>query len=402
MPAGTASATGDIIRSGDPRYPTLTTENDQRFVAHPEYVRMIRSAADAETALREAVRTGKRVSVRGGGHCFSDFVCNPAVEVILDVSEMTGVYYDEARRAFAVEAGARLINVYEALFKGWNVTIPAGICYGVGVGGHISGGGYGLLSRAHGLTIDHLEAVEVVTVGAGGAVRTIVASRDPKDPNRDLWWAHTGGGGGNFGLITRYWFRSPGATGSTPSAQLVSPPSTVLVSAIEFPWEQLTESAFRRLLTNFGDWHSKHSAPDSPEVALSSLFNVSAKANGAMGMFTQVDAGAPNARAMLESYTAAIVEGSGVVPRAVTRPMGEVGTPRDPAVPREMPWLQATKLVGTNNPTITNPTSRGARKSAYMLDNFSGEQLTRCIGTCHDPTSRIRTPCWCCSHSAAR
>ncbi|MFC6087141.1 FAD-dependent oxidoreductase [Sphaerisporangium aureirubrum] len=376
--AETATAparTGATIRPGDPRYRELSTGNNQRFVARPDYIRMIASPEDAEAAVRDAVREGKRVSIRGGGHCFSDFVCNPEVEVVLDVSEMTGVYYDATRRAFVVEAGARLINVYEALFKGWNVTIPGGICYSVGVGGHFSGGGYGLLSRQLGLTVDHLYGVEVVVVDAGRRVRTVIATREASDPNRDLWWAHTGGGGGNFGVITRYFFRSPGAKGSNPTDQLVSPPSTVLVSAVEFPWEELTQAAFGRLLKNFGAWHEKNSAPDSPYANLSSLFNVSHRSHGSMGMFTQLDAATPNARRLLDDYMTAITEGVGVAPRSSTRSMGEIGPMPGLAAPRELPWLQATRMVGTNNPTITNPSSRGTHKSAYMRKNFTDAQI---------------------------
>jgi hypothetical protein len=366
---------GATVLAGDPRYPGLTTGNNQRFVATPDYVKLITSSQDAEAAVQQAVRAGKRVSVRSGGHCFADFTCNPDVEVILDLSEMTSVSYDPAMRAFAVEPGARLLNVYEALYKGWNVTVPGGICYSVGIGGHISGGGYGLLSRAHGLTVDHLYAVEVVVVDAVGRARTLVATREPSDPNGDLLWAHRGGGGGNFGVVTKYWFRSPGATGTDPTDQLVSPPATVLVSSIEFPWEQLTQSAFTRLLKNFGAWHEANGAPGSPYRNLSSLFNVSHKAHGSMGMFTQIDAATPNARKLIDDYVAAILAGTGVRPQSATRPMGEIGLLPNLAEPKEMPWIQATRLVGTNNPTITNPTSRGGHKSAYMRANFSDAQV---------------------------
>lgn len=366
---------GPRIGPGDPRYPELTTGNNQRFAARPEYVRMITSTGDAERALRDALGAGKRISVRSGGHCFTDLVCNPAVEVVLDLSPMTGVTYDPARRAFAVEAGARLVNVYEALFKGWNVTIPGGVCWSVGIGGHVAGGGFGLLSRAHGLTIDHLEAVEVVVADAAGRVSTVIASRDPRDPHHDLLWAHTGAGGGNFGIVTRYWFRSPGARGADPSRQLVAPPSTVLVSAVEFPWDQLTEASFARLLMNFGDYHVRNSAPDSPTTALSSLLNVSHRASGAMGMFTQVDAATPGARSMLDDYIAAVTAGSGVTPRAATGPIADLGPTPGLLEPRELPWLQAARMVGTNNPTITDPSSRGAHKSAYMQQNFTPTQV---------------------------
>lgn len=376
--AGTVPETappGTTVRPGDSRYPLLTTGNNQRFVARPDYVRLITSPEDAEAAVRDAVRAGKRVSVRSGGHCFENFVCNPDVEVILDLSEMNGVSYDPARRAFVIEAGARLLNVYENLIKGWNVTIPGGNCYSVGAGGHICGGGYGLLSRAHGLTVDHLYAVEVVVVDEAGRVRTVVATREESDPNRDLWWGHTGGGGGNFGVVTRYWFRSPGATGTNPADQLMSPPSTVLVSAPEIPWDQLSETGFTRLVKNFGAWHENNSAPGSPYSTLSSVFLVSHRVSGSMPMFTVMDAAAPDARRLFDDYLAAIFDGVDVTPRAATRPMGEFGLFPDLAQPRELPWLQANRLFGTGNATVNDPTLRSAYKSAYLRRNFTDDQI---------------------------
>ncbi|TDD83196.1 FAD-dependent oxidoreductase [Actinomadura rubrisoli] len=369
------NATGDLIGPGDPRYPLLAKGNNQRYDSRPDYIKMIRSTRDAERALHDAHRAGKRVSVRSGAHCFADLVCNPEVAVILDFSEMTEVGYDAEKRAFFVEPGARLLNVYEALYKGWGVTIPGGICYSVGAGGHIAGGGYGLLSRAHGLVVDHLYAVEVVTIDGNGKVRTFVATKEARDPNRNLWWAHAGGGGGNFGLVTRYWFRSPNAFGSEPGDQLISPPSRVLVSAADLPWADLSKAQFTRLLKNFGAWHEKNSAPDSKYRHLSSLFNVNAKAHGSLSVFTQVDATIPGARRLLDDYLGALVEGVGVTPRPMAGPSGEIGHLPDLAEPREMPWLRATRLVGTNNPTITSPTSRAAHKSGYMRQNFTDHQI---------------------------
>ncbi|WP_051973215.1 FAD-dependent oxidoreductase [Cryobacterium sp. MLB-32] len=379
--ATTASQSGPGVLPGativpaDPRYADLMTGNNQRFVATPEYIMLIATPKGAEAALQQAVSTGKKVSVRSGGHCFADFVCNPEIEVILDLSPMTGVYYDSAMLAFAVEPGARLMNVYETLYKNWGVTIPGGICYSVGIGGHIAGGGYGLLSRAHGLTVDHLYAVEVVTVGADKKVRTVVATRDDTGEKHDLWWAHTGGGGGNLGVVTKYWFRSPGATGTDPGNQLITAPSRVLVSAISVPWGQIDEDKFARLITNFGAWHERHRAPGTPESNLSSLFNVSHQAHGSLGMFTQIDAAAPRARKILDDYIAAILDGVAITPAPVMTSNGVI--PAVPAFvkPTDVPWLQATRLVGTDNPTITNPTSRGAHKSAYLNRRFSAAQI---------------------------
>jgi len=366
---------GATITASDSRYLDMMTGNNVRFVARPDYIRLIGSAKDAENAVRSAARAGKKLSVRSGGHCFADFVCNPEVEVILDLSTMTDVYYDPAMRAFAVEPGARLLNVYEKLFKGWGVTIPGGICYSVGAGGHIAGGGYGLLTRAHGLVVDHLHAVEVVTVDEHGTVSTHVATRESKGALGDLWWAHTGGGGGNFGIVTKYWFRSPGATGTNPSGLLVKAPSRVLVSALSFPWEQVDETAFRRLMTNWNTWHERYKHPGTPESNLSSLFNLNHRAHGSLGMFTQIDADAPDAAGVLHRFIAAITAGVDVSSEPMTAPSGELPALPDFYETKQISWMQATRTVGTNNPTITNPTSRGAHKSAYFKKGFTDRQL---------------------------
>ncbi|KQW13378.1 FAD-binding protein [Streptomyces sp. Root369] len=383
--SGARAAVGAKVSPRDPRYELLTTGINKRFVARPEYIKMIRSAADAERALREAFRSGKRVSVRSGGHCVADFTCNPDVEVILDFSEMTGVGYDPRFRAFYVEAGARLYNVYEALYKGWGVTIPGGVCHSVGAGGHVSGGGYGMLSRAYGLVVDHLYAVQVVTVDANGKVRTVIATREEDDPNRDLWWAHTGGGGGNFGLATRYWFRSPEATGSQPGDQLVNPPSRVWVSAVDFRWEQLDETSFGRLLKNFGSWHQRHSGPDDEYRHLSSLFNVNAKAFGRLSLYTQIDATIPHSRALLDSYLAELLDGTGIEPVPMDRPSGELAAMPNYFRPAELPWLAAARMLGAPDPVGANPIARVGLKSAYFRENFTDHQVASLYRFLSDP-----------------
>ncbi|MFC9003197.1 FAD-dependent oxidoreductase [Streptomyces microflavus] len=377
---------GAVIPPSDPRYEVLITGINKRFVAHPEHIKMIRSAHDAEDAVRRAFRQGKRVSVRSGGHCVADFTCNPEVEVILDFSEMNAVEYDYRRRAFVVEAGARLYNVYEALYKGWGVTLPGGICHSVGIGGHVAGGGYGLLSRAHGLVVDHLLAVEVVVVDARGRVRTVIATRHEDDPNRDLWWAHTGGGGGNFGLITRYWFRSPGATGSDPGKQLVNPPKRVIAHSFDVPWSKLTEAKFTRLMKNVGSWHEHNSGPESPYRHLSSLFNVNSRAHGQLSLYTQIDADIPDARRLLDDYLAAVMAGVGIKPVATTKPSGELAAMPGFLEPRELPWLAAARMVGAPDPVGANPEARVGLKSAYYKKNFTDHQVATFWKYLSDPT----------------
>jgi FAD/FMN-containing dehydrogenase len=72
--------------------------------------------------------------------------------------------FDGARRAVVVEAGATVGETFRALFDRWGTVIPLGEYPGIGMGGHVVGGAFGLLCRAHGLAADHLYAAEVVTV----------------------------------------------------------------------------------------------------------------------------------------------------------------------------------------------------------------------------------------------
>src|SRR5258705_3288389 len=209
-----------MIRIGpdDPLYRAVVDKRfNKRFAASPDYVRLVGSTDQVISAVEDAVREGQRLVVTSGGHCLEGFVSDPEVRVIIDVSPMKRVYFDAERRAVVVEAGATVGETLLALFESWGAVIPLGEYPEIGMGGHVVGGAFGFLCRQLGLAADYLHAVEVVTVDNDGRARSIVASRDAKDPNRELWWAHTGGGGGNFGIVARYWLRSPDASGNDPS-----------------------------------------------------------------------------------------------------------------------------------------------------------------------------------------
>lgn len=364
-----------VVLPGDPRYSDLTVGNNARWVARPEAIHLVGSTEHVVQAVQQAVDAGKRISVRGGGHCYADFVFNPAVEVVIDTSRLNGVSYDRGRKAFAVQAGGTLLNTYEALYKGWGVTIPGGMCYSVGLGGHIAGGGYGLLSRRHGLTIDHLQAVEVVVVDASGRARAVIASRDRDDGNRDLWWAHTGGGGGNFGVVTRYWFRTPGTAGGDPSGQLIRPPKAVLVSALALPWSELDEQQFLTLVGKYGQWHEQHGDADSPYATLCSFLMMNHRSNGSIGLLTQIDATVPNAEKLIEDYLGELTSGLATKVRPMTGPVGEHGPLPTLFTPKRLPWLTSMRLLGTSNSTLTNPALRGAHKSAYLRKGLTNTQI---------------------------
>ncbi|NYH79985.1 hypothetical protein FHR84_003334 [Actinopolyspora biskrensis] len=375
--AGVASPPFDPVKIGpdDLRYPDLTRGMNQRWRSKPEHVRMAATTDQVVGAVQEAVNANKRVTVQGGGHCYADFVHNPDVDVVINLSEMKNVHFDQQRSAFAVEAGATLLELYETLFKIWGVTVPGGMCFSVGVGGHVSGGGYGLLSRKHGLVVDHLHAVEVVTVDASGKAKPVVATRDADDPNRDLWWAHTGGGGGNFGVITRYWFRSPGAAGTDPGALLPRPPETLLVNAVSVSWSELDEASFTRMVRNYGTWFANNSSPDAAGTSLSSFLMVNHKANGSAGLLTVVDGTDPDADALLRDYLSKLFDGTSVQTRPMSEPVGEMSPAPELYQPMRLPWYRAARLLGTNNPTLNDPTMRGEYKSGYLKNGFSDAQI---------------------------
>ncbi|WP_049566457.1 FAD-binding oxidoreductase [Streptomyces sp. SBT349] len=348
------------VTAADARYPDVVRGLNPRYVANPEAVYLVDSAAEVAEVVQQAVDGRKRLTVRSGGHCLEDFVFNPDVQVVLDLSEMNQVYFDAERGAVAVEPGATLIEIYELMATAWGVTIPAGSFSSVGAGGHVAGGGYGFLSRAHGMAVDHLHAVEVVVVDARGMVATVVATREEDDPNRDLWWAHTGGGGGNFGVVTRYWFRSPDAVGNEPRAILPRPPGDLLISNVSFPWSELTRQGFTRLLKNFGAFHERHKAPDSPYLAVTGGLDLTHPSGGPIVLRTQVDGDHPDAERLLQDYLAEILEGveSGSPPR-----------------PRRTPWPEPVRRHATTNETQNDPTLRGDFKSALMRANLPDHQI---------------------------
>ncbi len=370
--AGTTTTPPVTILPADPRYQELTVGYNQRWVGSPDYVRVVSSTEQVVQAVQEAVSAGKRLSVVCGGHCLAPFVFNADVDVVIDLAGLNNIYFDTARRAFAVEGGARLAGVYEALYKKWGVTIPGGMCPTVGVGGHTTGGGYGFLSRELGAVIDHLEAVEVVTVNRAGVAKVVVASRDTADPNYDLWWATAGGGGGNFGIVTRFWFRTPGRTGTDPGRLLVNPPKDVLLSAVGIPWSALDRAKFSTLVTNWGSWYEQNAAPTAPGKALSGVASLTHRSSGGIFLLTQVNATVPGARALLDGYLAAITAGLGVDPIVAAQP------------PQQLPWLHAVRLIAASIPSFINPTLRGSSKSAYLKRGYTAAQA----GAMYDALNR--------------
>jgi FAD/FMN-containing dehydrogenase len=339
------------VRPGDPRYPALTTGFNQRFSGTPAYVAVVTTSEQCLAAVREAVAAGRRITVRGGGHCYEGFVSDNPGGVIIDLSGMRAVAQG-SDGGVALQGGCTNWDVYELLYKSYGVTLPGGSCYSVGLGGHVVGGGYGLMSREHGLTVDYLDAVDVVVVDANRRVRVVTARKDDPDTG-DLFWAHTGGGGGTFGVITAYHFRD-----------LPEPPSVVQLATTTWQWSTLDPAAFATLLGNYGRYLAANSAPDSPARTLFALLKLTHVSAGAVAMTTQVSG---DDSAVLDGFLAAL--DAGMPPTALPT------TTR-----RVMPWVEATQ-----NLNGSGPNQRGKYKSAYMRQPFRDQQVTAIRAALTDP-----------------
>jgi FAD/FMN-containing dehydrogenase len=288
------------IGPDDPRYSELLRRGfNKRFEGKPDYFRLVGSTEDVIDAVQLAVQSGLRLAVRSGGHCLEGFVGDPDVRVIIDMSPMTSVSWDPDMAAFAIEAGTTLGEVYRKLFIGWGVVLPAGQSPDIGIGGHALGSAFGFLHRQHGLAGDYLYAVEVVFVDETGTAKSVVATQESSDPNRELWWAHTGGGGGNFGVVTRYWFRA-----------LPKAPDSVVTLKTEWDWKSLDERAFTQLLRNYGDWCERNSGETSPYATLFSVLTAGRRGQGNIELRGMSIAGA-TAEQQFDEHLAAIGEGVG-------------------------------------------------------------------------------------------
>ncbi|RWS22080.1 hypothetical protein B4U80_11709 [Leptotrombidium deliense] len=99
----------------------------------------------------------------------------------------------------SIGVGNSMLSVSDKLWKLGKYGIPVGTCYSVGIAGYTLGGGFGLNSRKFGLAVDRLTGIEIVT--ADGMLRKVCENRD-----KDLFWALRGAGGGNFGIVTKFYF----------------------------------------------------------------------------------------------------------------------------------------------------------------------------------------------------
>jgi FAD/FMN-containing dehydrogenase len=352
---------GARVNPEDPRYPTLVRGFNQRWVGRPQYVQVAGDAQQIVDTVQDCLDRDLRITVRSGGHCYEGWVSlNDGV--ILDVSSLHCAGWDAANQWYFIETGCTNWDIYNQLYRQYNVTLPAGSCYSVGAGGHICGGGYGLLSRRDGLTVDWLYGVEVVHVTEERKARLVRVTRDSTDPKElDLLWGHTGGGGGNFGIITRYLFK-----------ELPPGPSEAYLVNLSWEWSELSqhEDEFFKLVGNYGRFFADHSEVGSPYSGLFALFHLSRKAAEQISLTAQYVGDEPW---RLDEFVAAMQAGLDQRKARIVPPRVPVGYHHFKARTNDvlrMPWLEATQSLNGSGPN-----QRGKYKSAYMKKAFPESQV---------------------------
>jgi len=188
---------GEVVRPTDAAYDTSRQVWNAAIDRYPALIVRAADAADVVRSVEFAREQGLPLAIRSGGHSFAGYGVVDG-GLVIDMSRMNGVSIDPQRGTAWVQPGATT-NILGPQASKYGLALPTGDVGSVGIGGLTLGGGIGFLVRKHGLTIDHLESIEMVTADG----RLITASAEE---NADLFWA-VRGGGGNFGVVTAFEFK---------------------------------------------------------------------------------------------------------------------------------------------------------------------------------------------------
>jgi len=192
-----ASFRGSFIRPGDADYDEARKVWNALIDKRPSLIARCTDLTDVVAAVNFAREHALLLSVRGGGHNVSgSALCEGGLTI--DLSPMRAVRVDRRGKTVHVQGGATLADV-DRETQLFGLATTTGNVSETGVAGLTLSGGFGNLRRKHGLSVDNLVSVEIVT--ADGQVL-----RAASDENPDLYWG-VRGGGGNFGVVTSFEFR---------------------------------------------------------------------------------------------------------------------------------------------------------------------------------------------------
>ncbi|XP_017978174.1 PREDICTED: tetrahydrocannabinolic acid synthase-like [Theobroma cacao] len=195
------------------RFSTPTTPKPSVIVT-PSHVSHIQATINCSREHDVQIR------IRSGGHDYEGLsYVSPVPFVILDLINLRSIDVDKENNTAWIQAGATIGELYYRIAeKSTTLAFPAGVCPTVGIGGHFSGGGYGMLTRKFGLAADQI--IDAHLVNVDGRIL------DRNSMGEDLFWAIRGGGGASFGVIVAW------------KVKLVSVPSIVTVFTVKKTLEE--------------------------------------------------------------------------------------------------------------------------------------------------------------------
>lgn len=189
----------EVVGPDDAEYDELRAVYNGLFDRRPGAIIRCRSSEDVASAVRFVSHRCVPFVIRAGGHSISG---QSSIDdgVVIDLRPMSAVSADPDAHTARVQGGALLRDLDQATQEHGQAT-PSGAVSHTGAGGLTLGGGLGRLNRQFGLSIDNLLGAEVVS--ADGSIQWVDEANEP-----DLFWALRGGGGGNFGVVTEFLFRT--------------------------------------------------------------------------------------------------------------------------------------------------------------------------------------------------
>jgi len=231
--------TGKLILPGSKAYDPARTMFDPRFNhLAPAAFAYCKTTADVANCVDFARGFSQLpLRVRSGGHSYEGW-SSVNDGLVIDVSDLNSFHVGNGN--VTVGSGLDLINFYNGL-AAHGKAVPGGSCPTVGIAGLALGGGIGVLARIYGLTSDCIDSLKIVV--ADGSTLTCSPSS-----HNDLYWASRGGGGGNFGVVTEFTFRTFNL-------------STVVLFFVQWPWSQAA-----RVVSAWQNW-----GPHAPNELWSGL-----------------------------------------------------------------------------------------------------------------------------------
>lgn len=326
----TAKLTGRLVFPESPEYDAARQEYNTSFDRFPHVIVFAQDNQDIVNAIQWARLHKRPLRLRSGRHNYEGL---SVVDhgVIIDVSEMKKIEINTCHQTVTVETGITDIELAEALSQ-HHLIVPNGLCFTTGIAGFTLGGGQSAFCRQLGLAIDQL--LEVEMVDAHGRILHANARE-----NSDLFWALRGGGGGNFGVCTKFTFKTHRI-------------DQVVYANIGWALEDLSA-----VLTVWQSYSTPHA--DNRLTPLLSLVNSPEQVHTFFGYAQKKQEFQQKFPSAEEPTSAAITFqcvflGSVKQLRKILRPLVKAGTPQNIFI-KKMAWIEADFRIGLTQPVLPEP-----------------------------------------------